>query len=212
MADNYLEKRQAEIGSGVRRSAYSNPSIDSLLAKNRSVRGYRKDSVVNIQQLERIISANTRAASARNRQVLRFHPVTKGEDAETVLRNVTMGAGLPDLHLPLPGTEPEAFIIVATEAEEEPNLFIDLGISLQSMLLKAVSMGLNGLIIRAFNAKAIASGLNFPPAMKPLCVLAIGRSAEKIETVSVAAGDSLAYYRTEGTHRVPKIITEDLIF
>ncbi|MBQ0145247.1 MAG: nitroreductase family protein [Bacteroidales bacterium] len=213
MADNYLEKRYAEINSGGGRTAYSNPSIDTLLARNRSVRGYRKDNVVKIQQLERIIAVNTKVASARNRQALRFRPVTQGPEADAILKSVVMGAGLPELHLPLPGTEPEAFILVASSAEEDQNLFIDLGISLQSMLLKAVSMGLNGLIIRAFNREGIEKALEIPKDMRLLCVLAIGKSGEKVDTVPVDSGMSLAYYRdAEGTHHVPKVKAEDLLF
>lgn len=212
MADNYLEKRYAEVNA-CGKTAYSNPSIDTLLARNRSIRGFRKDCPVNRQQLGRIIAVNTRVASARNRQALRFRPVTGGPEAELILRNVVMGAGLPELHLPLPGTEPEAFILVAGTVREDQNLFIDLGISLQSMLLKAVSMGLGGLIIRSFDKEAISRGLGIPPELDLLCILAIGRSCEKADTVPVPAGSSLAYYRDgNGVHHVPKLRAEDLLF
>ncbi|MGN0202834.1 MAG: nitroreductase family protein [Candidatus Cryptobacteroides sp.] len=212
MADNYLEKRYAEVNGGGR-TAYSNPSIDTLLARNRSVRGFKKDEAVKIQQLERIIAVNSRIASTKNRQALRFRPVVRGPEAGLILRNIVMGAGLPELRLPLPGTEPEAFILVASTIEEDRNLFIDLGISLQSMLLKAVSMGLGGLIIRSFNKEAICSGLGIPEQLDLLCVLAIGRSCEKADTVAVPAGSPLGYYRgPDGVHHVPKIKAEDLVF
>ena len=139
--------------------------------------------------------------------------MTGGPEAELILRNVVMGAGLPELHLPLPGTEPEAFILVAGTVREDQNLFIDLGISLQSMLLKAVSMGLGGLIIRSFDKEAISRGLGIPPELDLLCILAIGRSCEKADTVPVPAGSSLAYYRDgNGVHHVPKLRAEDLLF
>ena len=212
MADNYLEKRYEEISSQGKKTACSNPSIDTLLTRNRSTRGYRKDMTVKFQQLERIIAVNTKVASTRNRQALRFRPIVQGPEADAILKNVTMGAALPELHLPLPGTEPEAFILIASPFPEDQNLFIDLGISLQSMLLKAVSMGLNGLIIRAFNREKISQSLRLPEEMKLLCVLAIGKSAEKAQTVSVSAGEPLTYYRKDGIHCVPKIKAEDLMF
>lgn len=213
MADNYLEKRYAEVfGGGAKVAKHTRPSLDVLLTKNRSTRGYQKDYVVHRQQLEAMVAVNAKLASARNQQALRFHLVTKGPEADEVLKHIHMGMGLPELHLPLPGTEPEAFIVVATEHKDDANLYIDLGISVQSMLLKAVEMGLNGLIIRAFDSAALAAGLGFAPSMKPLCVLAVGRSAESAQTVPVSKEESLAYYRSEGVHFVPKIKSEDLIF
>ena len=147
-----------------------------------------------------------------NQQALRFHLVTKGPEADIVNANIKLGAALPELKLPFPGTEPEAFIIVASEKEENPMLDIDLGISLQSMLLKAVEMGLNGIIVKNFNPSKLAGELGMPEGMRPLCVLAVGKSCETIQTVEVEAGASLKYYREEGVHYVPKIKPEDLLF
>ena len=70
-----------------------------------------------------------------------------------------MGGALPELHLPLPGTEPNAFIVICTAAEPDDELYIDLGISAQSMLLQAVEIGLNGLCIRAFDREALKLSL-----------------------------------------------------
>lgn len=213
MADNYLEKRYAEVfGSAPKNVKAQRPSLDILLAKNRSVRGYKKDYVVHRLQLEAIVGVNPKLASSRNQQALRFHLVTKGPEADELLRHIHMGMALPDLHLPLPGTEPEAFIVVASEQDEDFDLDIDLGISLQSMLLKSVEMGLNGLIIRSFDRGALAAALHFPTSLKPLCVMAVGRSAEIAETVPASVNDPRAYFRADGRHFVPKLQLKDLLF
>lgn len=214
MADNYLESRYEEVfGKGPKASkVQKRPGLDTLLLRNRSVRGYSRDYAVHMLQLRTIVSVNTRIPSAMNQQALRFHLIAQGEEAAIVNRSIKLGAALPELNLPFPGTEPEAFIIAASEKEENPLLDIDLGISLQSMLLKAVEMGLNGIIVRNFNPEALASGLKMPQGMKPLCVLAIGKSIEKIELDEVGKGDSLKYYREGGVHHVPKIKADDLLF
>lgn len=214
MADNYLESRYEEVfGKGPKAPSHKQrPSLDTLLSKNRSVRGYNKEYVVHELQLRTMVAVNAKVPSAMNQQALRFHLVTKGPEADIVNRNIKLGAALPELNLPFPGTEPEAFIIVASEKEENPMLDIDLGISLQSMLLKAVEMGLGGVIVRNFNPGKLATELGMPEGMKPLCILAVGKSIEKIETVPVDKGSSLKYYRENGTHYVPKIKPEDLIF
>lgn len=210
MADNYLEKRYEEVfGKGRTKVKQVGHPLDELLKKNRSHRGYNKSYKVNRAELERIVAVNTKLPSACNQQLLRFKLVTHDSGADTVLRNIRMGAALPELHLPLAGTEPEAFIVVCSAKPENKLIDIDLGIAAQSMLLKAVEMGLNGIIIGAFNHENIEKELALPyPA---IAIIAIGKGAERIELTPISADESHAYYRKEGVHYVPKVKLEDLI-
>ena len=204
MADNYLEKRYEEtLGDGKSRVKQIGHTVDELLTKNRSTRGYKKAYKVSRCELERIAGVCTRIPSARNQQVLRMRLVTHDSGADLVLPLIKMGAALPELHLPLPGTEPEAFIVVCSTVAENPMVDIDLGIAAQSMLLKAVEMGLNGLIIAAFNRAKMQEALSLP--YPPLLVLAIGKGDEHIELKPIGESESHAYYREGGVHYVPKV-------
>lgn len=204
MADNYLEKRYEEtLGNGKIRVKKIGHTVDELLTKNRSTRGYKKAYKVSRSELERIAGVCTRIPSARNQQVLRMHLVTHDSGADLVLPLIKMGAALPELHLPFPGTEPEAFIVVCSTVAENPMVDIDLGIAAQSMLLKAVEMGLNGLIIAAFNRAKLQEALSLP--YPPLLVLAIGKGDEHIELKPIGESESHAYYREGGVHYVPKV-------
>lgn len=211
MADNYLEKRYEEtLGSGKIRVKKIGHTVDELLTKNRSTRGYKKAYKVTLAELERIVGVCTRIPSARNQQVLRMRLVTGEELASAkVLSLVKMGAALPELQLPFPGTEPEAFIVVCSTVAENPMVDIDLGIAAQSMLLKAVEMGLNGLIIAAFNRAKLQEELDLP--YPPLLVIAIGKGDERIELTPIGESESHAYYRRDGVHYVPKVKLSDLI-
>ena len=210
MADNYLEKRYEEtLGSNRPKVKRIGHSVDDLLKKNRSIRGYKKNYKVSIAELERIVGVCSKIPSACNQQVLRFRLVTHDSGADLVLPLIKMGAALPELHLPLPGTEPEAFIICCSTAKESPLVDVDLGIALQSMLLKAVEMGLNGLIIGAFNREKLREAFNLPYV--PLMVLAIGKGNEQVELVPTDADAPRAYYRNNGVHYVPKVRTSELI-
>lgn len=222
MADNYLEKRYEEtLGVGRTRVKRVGHTLDELLLRNRSQRGYLKDYVVKREELERIVGVCSRIPSAKNQQVLRFKLVTRDSGAEIVLRNIKLGGALPELHLPYPETEPEAFIIVCSTVEENKLVDVDLGIALQSMLLKAVEMGLSGIIIGAFNKENIKRELlsanpdsASAPAQspyEPLMILAIGKGIEKIELTPIRADESHAYYRENNTHYVPKIPAKELI-
>jgi len=210
MADNYLEKRYEEVfgKAAGQKKAPQRPTLDTLLLHNRSYRGFDKDYVVHRRQLDAMIAVNVKVASSVNLQRLRFRPVVKGPEADLVNKYIRMGRGLPHLKLPFPGTEPEAFIVVCSIVPENPGIDIDLGISLQSMLLKAVEMGLGGLMIRNFDREPIREALALP--YEPIAVLAIGKPSEKIEIVPAHPGDNLSYYRREGVHYVPKLTAEDL--
>lgn len=275
MADNYLEKKFEDLSRRAPKVVHKGgPSLDSLMLKNRSTRGFDPGRAVTMEELRQIIEVNTRIASSKNQQALRFRPVTAGPDADLVNANIKMGAlfrvqrariagkcnpsaperadnakaaaaaadgqsrlaaaaplgagstadagsaaafaNCPDV--PFPGTEPQAFILVYGTHAEDPSLLIDLGISLQSMSLKAVELGLNCLMIRAFNREAIASLGG--PDLVPLAVLAVGKSAEKIfllPTDGQAApaanpdGHPLEYFRSDGVHYVPKLRLEDIL-
>ncbi len=210
MADNYLEKRYEEVfGSGRTKIKRVGHTLDELLLKNRSQRGYLKSYVVKREELERIVGVCSKIPSARNQQVLRFRLVTQDSGAEKVLRNIKLGAALPELHLPFVGTEPEAFIVVMSTVKEDKFVDIDLGIALQSILLKAVEIGLNGLIIGAFHRGNIIKDLDLP--YEPLTIVAIGKGIEKIELTAIAPEENHAYYRKDGVHYVPKIPAKHLI-
>ena len=209
MADNYLEKRYNEVFGQKKTVKKIGHSLDTLLLQNRSTRGYKTDFKVSEEILKKIIGVNTKIASARNQQVLRFKPVTF-ENAKIVLDNIKLGGALPELNLPLLGREPNAFIIVCSTINENKNVDIDLGISLQSMLLKAVEIGLNGVIICAFNHDTITKA--FDLKYSPLAILAIGKSAEKIRIEEISENQNHNYYRDDlGTHVVPKVKIEDLM-
>ena len=209
MADNYLEKRMEQYRSHSAASpGAKKEGLATLLLKNRSTRGYDASYIVRADQLRRIVAVNNKLASARNRQVLRFRPVT-ADEAHKVLPFIGIGAGLKDLHLPLPGSEPNAFIVVCSTIEPRNSTFVDLGISAQSMLLQAVEMGLNGLCMMDFDAAGLVDSLQLP--YDPLLVVAIGKSAEKIQLVDIKGADDHSYDREGGVHYVPKVVVEDLI-
>ena len=208
MADNYLGKKMEDYTRGVSAPKKHTPQLGRLLLKNRSHRAYDTSFHVREDQLKRIIAVNRLCPSARNQQVLRFRPVLEDE-AEKVLPYIRLGGALPHLNLPEKGSEPMAFIVVCSQAQPDKYVYTDLGISLQSMLLQAVEIGLNGICIGAFNAEALSESLNLPS--EPLMVLAIGRGKEDIRLVDFSQEQNHSYYREHGVHYVPKVHFDELI-
>jgi hypothetical protein len=60
-----------------------------------------------------------------------------------------------------------------------------------------------------FDAAELVDSLRLP--YKPLLVIAVGKSGEKVKLVEINEEDDHAYYRKEGVHYVPKVVVEDLI-
>lgn len=219
MADNYLEKKMEEhkalpdrksFKAAKKSRAEGTLPLDSLLLRNRSCRGYDSNYIVSKEELLKIVEVNTKIASARNQQVLRFRLVY-GTEAKEVTKAIKLGGALPELNLPLPGTEPNAYIIICTQEPKGKWVDIDLGISAQSMLLKAVDLGLNGICIAAFNKEKICALVNGGREMEPLLILAIGKSIERFQLLPIGENDEHNYFRKNGVHFVPKVRIEDLL-
>ena len=219
MADNYLEKKMEEHKALPDRKSFKAAKksraegalpLDSLLLRNRSCRGYDSNYIVSKEELLKIVEVNTKIASARNQQVLRFRLVY-GSEAKEVTKAIKLGGALPELNLPLPGTEPNAYIIICTEEPKGKWVDIDMGISAQSMLLKAVDLGLNGICIAAFNKEKICALVNGSGQMEPLLILAIGKSIERFQLLPIGEDDEHNYFRKNGVHFVPKVRIEDLL-
>ena len=210
MADNYLERKQEALENRrktvVKRNA---PSLDTLLHRNRSYRGYDPAIVVGEQQLRQLVEVTTLVASGMNRQPLRYRLVT-GEEADKVLPLITLGAALPQEHLPKPGTEPRAFLVICSSVPEDRVVDMDLGIAGQSILLKATEMGLGGIFILNFRKQELKEALALP--LEPLAVIAVGKPAEQIYLLKAGSDNlDLKYYRKDGVHFVPKLGLEQLI-
>lgn len=212
MADNYLEKKFEELqsrkGTAKRKSAAGNPSLDSLLLRNRSYRGFDNSYKVSREELLKIVQVCTKVPCAKNQQALRFKLVY-GDDVPRMQQYTKWGGALPELNLPFPGTEPSAFIIICSTVAENKWVDIDLGIAAQSMLLKAVELGLNGICIGAFNKGETIR--EFSLEHEPVLVLAIGKGAENIQLTHIKPGEPQAYYRKDGVHFVPKLGLDDII-
>lgn len=207
MADNYLERREQELRESRPKVVRAHPSLESLLKRNRSYRGFDASHEVSRQDLLRLLEVTRWIGSGMNAQPLRYRLVT-GAEAALVHPLVKLGAALPEEHLPHPGEEPSAYIVVCSEKTGRA-VDIDLGIAAQSILLKAVGMGLGGVFILNFNPVALREALSLP--MPPIAVIAIGKPSENIFLVDARPGDSLDYYRKDGVHFVPKLPVEDIL-
>lgn len=207
MADNYLENQMDRLREVRPKVVRTHPSLDSLLRRNRTHRGYDNAVRLSEETLKEIVAVVPFVASGMNAQRLRFRLVPSA-GAGMVHPHVTLGAALPEEHLPHPGEEPAGYIVICAEHEDKV-IDVDAGMAAQSMLLKAVEMGLGGVFILNFRKAALKEALRLP--LDPVAVIGLGKGTDRVFILPVHAGDSLQYYRKDGVHYVPKLQAEDLI-
>lgn len=109
MADNYLEKREQEIREGAHTKVVRhNPSLESLLKRNRSYRAFSSRKVTEAE-LKEMVKTVTWCASGMNAQPLRFKLVT--DEASIVVCSNETGREV-DIDL---GIAAQSILLKATE-------------------------------------------------------------------------------------------------
>jgi len=189
--------------------------LKDLLLQNRSYRGFDESRTITREELMELVEMARYTASASNAQTLKYALVWEKEQAETVLGMTAWAGFLKELHLPLPGKHPMAYIVICHDTSVHPSATafqIDVGIAAQTLLLAAVEKGLGGCIIGSFQRKKLQQELGLDARFEPQLVIALGKPDEKIEITDVGQDGSTRYYRdAQGTHFVPKRKLEDLL-
>ena len=190
-------------------------TLKELIAKNRSFRGYNEARSVTREELLDMVDCARLSASSQNIQPLKFYLANDRDKVEAILSCTTWAKGLPELHLPFPGTHPTAFIVILLDESIDPGMArfqTDAGIAAQSILLSAAEKGLGGLIIKNFRPLDLVKVLGTKETLRPMMVLAVGEPAETVVIEDLTPGGSTGYYRTpDGTHHVPKRRLEDIV-
>ena len=138
-----------------------------------------------------------------NRQALRFHIVNDLESVGLLKKAL--------FREDIRSEAATAYIIVYSSIPEDRYIDIDLGISLQSMALKATELGLGCLIKGNIDRDKLRVLFSEFSNMEPLAVLCIGKSSESVFLKPVGNDSELSPYSKEGVHYVPKLQPNDLI-
>lgn len=208
MADNYLERRmeayRAQPAAQPRRAA----TLERLLTRNRSVRGYDARFVVRADQLRSIVSVCTKIPSARNQQVLRFRLVL-ADEAPGCWRTSAWAVRCPNCICRWRARNPTPSSSSVRRCPKTAGSTSIWASPCRACCSGPSRSGSTGLCIGAFDRDAIRTRLRLP--CEPLLILAVGKGAERIERVEIGADGDRRYYRSEGVHYVPKIRAEELI-
>ena len=188
-------------------------SVKELIQKTRSFRSFDPAFPINDEALREIVSCVRYCPSSRNLQVLKFRLVTEQTELEEMLTNTRWAGLLKDMTIPPVGHAPTAYVVICIDTALTDTLAPfqkDVGICAQSILLAATEAGFGGCMIGSFSADAVKKSLSLPDHLAPQLVLGMGKPDETVAITDAA--DSVAYYRENGVHYVPKRPLEELIF
>ena len=170
--------------------------IRDMVENNRSCRGYGRKPVP-METLLELADCARLCSCGGNRQALRN---------ALIFRHTRWGAALKERHLPDPGKEPAAYIVICLDhtlaPELTPTLGVDVGIAAQTLCLAAYEKGLASCMLMAFDRAGVKKDLGLED--EPVLVAAFGSRAEEVVLEQWKEGMP-AYWRDENdVHHVPK--------
>ena len=143
--------------------------------------------------------------SVANKQPLKYMIIAEAETRDKVFPLLTWAAYLKDWQGPAQGERPTGYIIVLGDTDISRNPSVDLGISSQTMLLRAVEEGFGGCMLASVKKESLKQLLDIPAELDILLVIALGKPAEKVILEEKGPEGTIFYYRdNEGRHHVPK--------
>lgn len=176
-----------------------------LIEKTRSYRRFDQSTPLPREVLLDILNAARLTPSGANLQSIRYLPVTLPDEVAFLTENAKWAAYLADWQGPSKKEAPTAWVLLLSPAEA-PAPGIDLGITAQTILLTATSLGYGGCMFLSIDRARIAERFGINGNMRIDLAIALGKPAETVRIKEAERGEDLRYYRDElDRHIVPKL-------
>lgn len=188
--------------------------LRELMESNRSYRRFDNKRAISEETIISLIELTRYCASGRNLQPLRYRIVTSKEECNVLFPCLKWAGYYSDWDGPSESERPVAYIVQCIDTDLTNNLLCDDGLQLAAITLGGSSLGIHGVIIKAFNVAEASRLLNIPERYKPLYVVALGYPAEKIKIIDTdgTTGADIRYFHDDsGVHTVPKRPLKELI-
>lgn len=189
--------------------------IKELVRKNRSYRGFDETRKIQIEELLDMVDCARLTASSVNAQPFKYYLAWEKKQLDLIQPLTGWARALPQKKLPHEGMCPTGYIVILQDTQIGDNLARyqkDCGIIAQTILLRAVEMGLGGCMIGNFHAGKVKDALQLPENLTPLLLVAIGKPKETIVIREIEPEEDTRYYRDEmDVHYVPKRKLKDII-
>lgn len=180
-----------------------------LIKSRRTIRKFQQKALAKEQLLNYIDAARV-APSAANLQPLKYYIVNTPENNENIFKNVKWAGYLAPQYNPKEDERPTAYIIVCVDKNINKNSAdIDVGASVENIILSALSEGVGACWMGAIDREAIAEILELPENLEISCVVALGYPKESPKVVDLS--ESVKYYLEDETLCVPKRSVDEVL-
>lgn len=189
-------------------------SMKDLISKNRSIRRFKENNTISIENLRKLIDLGRLSPSAANKQPLKYILSNNSERNNIIFKYLAWAGYLTNWKGPDKGERPAAYIIIcADKSIDKGSIDCDHGIAAQSILLGAVELGYGGCIIGSINRDGLQKDLTIPDEFRILLVLALGVPDEEIILDPMDERHGIKYWRDEkDIHHVPKRSLGEVIY
>lgn len=190
---------------------FDQQDFSAFVAENRSVRKFKQNPKVDLDDLEELIRLARNTPSAANKQPLKYVLVEDKEKLKEVFSTLEWAGYLPDWSGPAIEERPTAYVVILSDPKINPKPSIDVGIVAQTILLGARSKGFAGCLLGSITRDQLSDFLQLPQGLVIELVVALGAPGEQIELKTVDS-DDIRYWRDDQEiHYVPKRPLTDLI-
>jgi nitroreductase len=186
--------------------------FERLVKNNRSCRRFDNSHKINEKTLMRLINLARNCASAANKQPLKYVICCDENKNAKIFSSLGWAAYLKEWEGPIKEERPSAYIVILGDHNVSDKFWCDHGITAQTILLGARTIGLAGCMFGSINNKKLKNSLNIADHLEPKLVVALGKPVEIIQIDDIGKDGDIKYWRDKNQiHHVPKRTLDDLI-
>ncbi len=186
--------------------------LRKLVLKNRSYGRFAEDREVGEKLLKDLVDLSRYAASAGNKQPLKYIISCSAEKNAKIFPRLNWPAPPHGSGKPKQGERPAAYIIMLGDREIAEDFGVDQGIAAQTILLAAVEKELGGCMLGSLDREGLRRVLEIPYRFDILLVLALGTPAETVIIEDAGSEGYVDYWRDkQAVYHVPKRSLEEII-
>lgn len=182
-----------------------------ILKKVRSHRSFTEKKI-SMEELEKMVEATRYGASTRNAQKLRYVLINNEKICKEMFSMVKFAGAIP--WNPTIDEAPTAYILMCSENPlnnfTERNLYFDMGIASQNIMLIANELGYAGCIIGSYNKPEVDKLVGLPDGYISHTLISLGEPRDTVTIVEAVDGNTTYSRDDNNNHFVPKLSLEDI--
>ncbi len=184
--------------------------LKTLIQDSRTTRRFKKDAIVNFEDLKEILDLARITSSAKNMQPIKYILVTNKDSVEKLTQTAKWAAHLKDWNQK-EDEKPSAFILMLNDQMIDGFPMFDAGASFTAISLAAKAKGLATCPMASIDKELCKELFVIPDCYDVMIGIAIGVGAENIKLVDTKKLDTNYYRLEDKTHCVPKRTLEQII-